>query len=119
VRRVAWERRELARLSAELGRHEPRAVLAAERARLARDAERLRRTIERCVAGARAELRREGARLAALSPLACLERGYAIVRRDDGTQTVVRDAGTLAAGDAVRLVLARGRARARIDSTEE
>ena len=50
--------------------------------------------------------------------LACLERGYAIVRRDDASAAVIRDAGTLAPGDGVRIVLARGRARAQIDSTE-
>jgi exodeoxyribonuclease VII large subunit len=119
VRRTVWERRELRRLAAGLGRHEPRAVLAAERARLSRDGERLRRTIERHVHGARARLQREAARLDAFSPLACLERGYAIVRRDDATQAVVRDATTIAPGEAVRIVLARGRARAHIDSTEE
>src|SRR5258707_1178374 len=55
----------------------------------------------------------------ASAPLACLERGYAIVRRADPGEAVVRDAGTLAPGDAVRIVLARGRVRAHIDSTEE
>jgi exodeoxyribonuclease VII large subunit len=119
VRRAAWERRELGRLSAELARHGPAAVLATARARVARDAERLRRTIERRVQRARAGLERDAARLDALSPLACLERGYAIVRRDDAAQAVVRDAGDLQRGDAVRIVLARGRARAHIDSTEE
>jgi exodeoxyribonuclease VII large subunit len=118
VRRVAWQRSELARLGAAVARHEPVRRIAAERARLARDAERLRRTVERRLGRARADLEREAARLDALSPLACLERGYAIVRRDDAATTVVRDAGTLAPGDAVRIVLARGRARAHIDSTE-
>jgi exodeoxyribonuclease VII large subunit len=119
VRRVVWERRELGRLAAELARHEPRHVLAAVRARVARDRERLRRTIERLLHAARADLERETARLDALSPLACLERGYAIVRRDDPGEAVVRDVATLAPGDTVRIVLARGRARAHIDSTEE
>jgi exodeoxyribonuclease VII large subunit len=118
ARRIAWDRRELARLAAELGRHEPRGTLATRRARLHHDAERLRRTIERRVGIARSALGREAARLDALSPLACLERGYAIVRRDDAGQAVVRDAATLAPGDAVRLVLARGRARAQIQSAE-
>jgi exodeoxyribonuclease VII large subunit len=119
VRRTVWERRELRRLAAELARHEPRHVLAAVRARLARERERLRGTMERRLHGARADLERETARLDAFSPLACLERGYAIVRRDDAGQAVVRDASTLGRGDGVRIVLARGRARAHIDSTEE
>jgi exodeoxyribonuclease VII large subunit len=118
VRRTAWDRRELDRLAARLGRFEPGALVAAQRARLARDAERLRRTIERRVHAVQAAVAREEARLLALSPLACLERGYAIVRRDDAGAAVVRDATTLARGESVRLVLARGRARAHIDSTE-
>ena len=58
--------------------------------------------------------------LDALSPLACLERGYAIVRRDDASA-----AGRPRRGDAraratpSRIVLARGRARAHIDATDE
>jgi len=40
-----------------------------------------------------------------------------IVRRDDGT--VVRDAAALAPGDEVGVLLARGRARARIVDTED
>jgi exodeoxyribonuclease VII large subunit len=117
VRRVAWDRRELGRLAAELGRHHPRAIVAGERARIARAAERLRRTVERRLQGARVVLGREAARLEAFSPLACLERGYAIVRREDGTQSVVRDAATMAPGDRVSLVLSRGRAEARVEST--
>ena len=118
VRRVVWDRRDLGRLAAELARHGPRALLAAERARVTRAADRLRRTIERRLHGARADLERETVRLDAFSPLACLERGYAIVRRDDPSAAVVRDASTLAPGDGVRIVLARGRARAHIDGTE-
>jgi exodeoxyribonuclease VII large subunit len=119
VRRALWDRRELRRLAAELARHGPGEILAANRARVLRDAERLRRTMERRLDGLRANLRHEAARLDAFSPLACLERGYAIVRRDDPTAAVVRDADTLRAGDAIRIVLAHGRARAHVDSTEK
>jgi len=118
VRRAAWERRELKGLATELARHGPRELLAAERARVLRQAERLRRTMERRLHAARTDLERETARLDAFSPLACLERGYAIVRRDDPSEAVIRDAAGLAAGDGVRIVFARGRARGHIDSTE-
>jgi exodeoxyribonuclease VII large subunit len=118
VRRVAWDRRELGRLAAELARHGPRALLAAERAHVTRAADRMRRTMEHRLHAARADLEREAARLDAFSPLACLARGYAIVRRDDPSAAVVRDAATLAPGDGVRIVLARGRVRAHIDETE-
>jgi exodeoxyribonuclease VII large subunit len=119
VRRAVWDRRELRRLAAELARHGPGEILATKRARVRQSADRLRHTIERRLGDVRADVRHESARLAALSPLACLERGYAIVRRDDAGQAVVRDAASLQRGDAVRIVLARGRARARVDSTEE
>jgi exodeoxyribonuclease VII large subunit len=118
VRRIAWDARELAGLSARLRRHEPAALVAAARARVGGLAERLRRALARAERDAHAALDRQRAALEALSPLACLERGYAIVRRADAGAAVVRDAATLAAGDAVTLVLARGRARAHIDGTE-
>jgi len=70
------------------------------------------------VRNARAALERAAGQLDALSPLACLARGYAIVRHGDAAGPVVRDAGTLGVGDPVALVFARGRARARIEATE-
>ena len=66
----------------------------------------------------RAALERTAAQLDALSPLACLERGYAIVRRGDAAGAVVTDAAALRPGDAVALVFARSRARARVEDTE-
>ena len=63
-------------------------------------------------------LEQAAGRLDALSPLACLARGYAIVRQGDAAGPVVTDASALAVGDPVALVFARGRARARIDATE-
>jgi exodeoxyribonuclease VII large subunit len=56
-------------------------------------------------------------RLEALSPLRVLARGYAIVTKE-GETAPVTDAAALADGDAVRVRLARGRAVARILSTE-
>jgi len=80
--------------------------------------ERLRFALAVRLRHARGTVEQAAGRLDALSPLACLERGYAIVRRGDSTGPVVRDADALAAGDAVALVFARGRARARIEGTE-
>jgi exodeoxyribonuclease VII large subunit len=51
--------------------------------------------------------------LGALSPVRVLERGYAVVRRTDGT--VVRSAGQLAAGDSVDVQLAKGRVGAVVE----
>jgi exodeoxyribonuclease VII large subunit len=57
------------------------------------------------------------AQLEALSPLRVLARGYAIVTKE-GQASPVTDAAALAPGDGVRMRLARGRAVARILSTE-
>src|SRR5207253_432423 len=107
----------LVRAEAALRRALARRVAAA-RQRMAAAGERLRFALAGRVRHARGTVEQAAGRLDALSPLACLERGYAIVRRGDSTGPVVRDADTLAAGDAVALVFARGRARARIEGTE-
>lgn len=69
------------------------------------------------LAAANRELSVAAGRLEALSPLRVLARGYAIVTKE-GDASPVTDAASLAAGDGVDLRLARGRAVARILSTE-
>ena len=118
LRRLAWERREVMTLATRLVRSGPAPGLPRARERMAAAGERLRFALAVRVRHARGTVEQAAGRLDALSPLACLERGYAIVRRGDSTGPVVRDADTLAAGDAVALVFARGRARARIEGTE-
>jgi exodeoxyribonuclease VII large subunit len=53
----------------------------------------------------RSELGRLGAQMAALSPLAVLDRGYAMVQKDGG---IVRDASQVRARDKLRVRLAKG-----------
>jgi exodeoxyribonuclease VII large subunit len=118
VRRVAWDRRELVGLADRLARSGPRPGVERAAARLDSAATRLRLTVAVRVRHARGDVERVAGRLEALSPLACLARGYAIVRREDETGPVVRDAADLTAGEAVALRFARGGARARIESTE-
>ena len=75
----------------------------------------------------RVERRRLGLRAAhdalrTLSPAATLERGYAVARAPDGR--IVRDAETLAPGDPLQVIVARGLVetsveRTRADGTEE
>jgi exodeoxyribonuclease VII large subunit len=69
------------------------------------------------LASANEKLGLAAGRLEALSPLRVLARGYAIVTKE-GEAKPVTDAASLAAGDGVRVRLARGRAVARILSTE-
>jgi exodeoxyribonuclease VII large subunit len=64
---------------------------------------------------ARARLGRAEAQLLSLSPLAVLDRGYAVVF--DGEARVIKDAAMLAAGDPLRIRLARGEVRGRVITT--
>jgi exodeoxyribonuclease VII large subunit len=82
-------------------------------------AERLRLGLTLRVRGAHAQVERAASRLEALSPLACLARGYAIVRQGGPGGPVVREAATLRPGEPVSMTFARGRARARVEETEE
>ncbi len=56
------------------------------------------------------------ARIGSLSPLAILERGYALAQRDDGS--LVRDAGLLVEGEPLRIRFARGTAITRVEATQ-
>jgi len=58
------------------------------------------------VGRARAALERSSAGLAALSPFATLDRGYAIVRDAEGG--IVREAASTSPGDALSVHLHRG-----------
>jgi exodeoxyribonuclease VII large subunit len=73
---------------------------------------RMRRALEQALtrAGQRLQLAQRG--LDAISPLATLERGYAIVTRADGS--VLQDAGEVRAGDAIEARLKRGSVKARV-----
>ena len=64
----------------------------------------------------RGALERQTATLEALSPVAILNRGYALVF--DAKGQLLKDAARLKAGDEVSARLARGRVRARVTSTE-
>ncbi|PZN31926.1 MAG: hypothetical protein DIU71_08755 [Proteobacteria bacterium] len=112
--------------------------LAARRARLDRDLARLRyaspaprvtaastrltasrRALGAAMRGriehARAHLRLASGKLHTVSPLATLQRGYAIV--SDATGAVLSDAAGVRPGDRVQARLARGRLVARVERT--
>lgn len=81
----------------------------------------LRDRARRCLSGsldrAEDELSHTRARLLALSPAATLERGYAIVQREDGT--VVRDSAAVGDGERLRVRLATGRLGVTVDERDE
>jgi exodeoxyribonuclease VII large subunit len=99
-RRLGQIRRQLETL--DLGRR-----LAGIRTRLVSADGRLSGAIARRRHRADAQLRDSAARLASLSPLAVLGRGYAVAWNDDRTR-VLRDAADTAAGDRIRVTLANG-----------
>ncbi|GIF10849.1 exodeoxyribonuclease VII large subunit [Actinoplanes teichomyceticus] len=78
--------------------------------------ERAGRSLEHRVRRADDELRHTLARLRALSPLATLQRGYAIVQRADGH--VVRAAGEVVPGDPLRIRVAEGELTAVVTAGE-
>jgi len=78
--------------------------------------QRLTQSVGARYASARSALELADAKLELLNPHAALERGYAIVTDPKGG--IVRDAATLAIGQAVSLTLRRGSAAARIERVE-
>jgi exodeoxyribonuclease VII large subunit len=104
---------------ATLSRHlrDPRRAIAEQRQQTGALADRGRRAMQGAVRMARARLAAAAERLQALSPLAVLERGYAIARREDGN--VIRAAAEVALDDVVDITFRRGGARARIVSRRD
>jgi len=79
----------------------------------AEPADRARRTVVHRVEGAERDLEHARARVAALSPAATLERGYAVVQRADGS--LVRDPAEVSDGEPLRVRLAGGQVPVRVD----
>ena len=103
-RHVAEEARALARLAPDV---------AAARQRTADLVDRGHRGLTARAARERGTLTALADGLRALSPAATLERGYAVARLTDGT--VVRDPGQAAAGDELRVTVARGTLSTRVE----
>ncbi|HEX2486058.1 MAG TPA: exodeoxyribonuclease VII large subunit [Myxococcota bacterium] len=103
-----------ARAHEGLRRHAPTEQLRARRTRLDAASRALPAAARRALERKGPRLRSAAARLDALSPLAVLGRGYALVQRVD-TGAIVRRAGELAPGDALRVRLGEGEVRARVD----
>ena len=110
--RLLGHRSALAQLEKRLAAVHPGARIA--RARRDLDALVGRRDVAmtRLLQARRAELGRAGAQISALSPLAVLDRGYAMVSKDGA---IVRDAAQVTAGDRLDIRLARGALKVRAE----
>lgn len=73
--------------------------------------------IEKQMEEAQKRLALAAASLDALSPLAVLDRGYAIAQREDGS--LLRDAKSVSIGESIRVRLAKGRIAANVERVEE
>ena len=104
----------LAELTAAVLRHDPRQQLGEARERLAACRTRLDRALERLLHASTSTVSALDARLHSLSPLAVLERGYALVL--DAAGGVVRSTEQITAGDKVTTRLTDGTFTSRVES---
>lgn len=91
--------RELAELAADVLHHEPRQTLARAREGFVVGTTRLERSLERMLRRWAAQVESLDARLRSLSPLAVLERGYALVLDADGA--VIRSVRQVVEGERI------------------
>jgi exodeoxyribonuclease VII large subunit len=113
--RLRQYQRRVADLAAAVLRRDPRQDLGAIRDRLAQVRTRLERSAERILRVAATRLHAVDGRLNALSPLAVLDRGYALVQGADGS--LVRSATQLSQGDRVTTRLSDGSFVSRVEQT--
>jgi len=104
----------VAALGATVLRHDPRQALAQARERLQANRNHLHRAIEHQLHARNNALSSLHARLHSLSPLAVLDRGYALVLSADGA--VVRSTTQVKPGDPVVTRLADGSFTSRVES---
>lgn len=104
--RLARERNHSNHLEQRLLAHRPSKQISEQARRVDQLAERLHTNLTRRLEGGHHRLETAARTLNAVSPLATLGRGYAIVSSDH--QTVVRDPASLAPGDRIRAKLAKG-----------
>ncbi|MDE3186923.1 MAG: exodeoxyribonuclease VII large subunit [Acidobacteriota bacterium] len=107
--------RDVEELAAAVLRHDPRQRLGLARERLAAGSTRLDRALERSLSAAAARLGALDASLYSLSPLAVLDRGYALVHGAGGA--LIRSTAQIAPGDCVTTSLSDGAFTSRVETT--
>lgn len=111
-RRLSGQHRRLSALQSRLQATHPRARLHALRTRHLTARARLDRLRDRLLTMAMRRLAVSTERLRLLSPLASLDRGWALVRRGDGS--LVRSAAEVAAGTPIEITVRDGTIRATV-----
>jgi exodeoxyribonuclease VII large subunit len=119
-RRLRARANQLAALTARIERQNPAVRLALARRRLETASQSLSRLARTTIAARATRLDRARARLGALSPLAVLNRGYALVYIHNGTDAgqLLRNAMEARPGQTIRARLAEGSVIAEVKSTE-
>ncbi|MFD8483124.1 exodeoxyribonuclease VII large subunit [Kitasatospora sp. NPDC059673] len=112
VHRVEREAAGLASVRSRPALAAPTEAVAARGAEVTALAERARRVLGHRLDHAQTDLGHALARVVALSPLATLERGYAVLQREDGA--VVTDPAQVAGGEALRARVAGGAFEVRV-----
>jgi exodeoxyribonuclease VII large subunit len=103
-------------LAERLRRHDPSVRIASTQRRLQQATERLHRTAAQTIATRQTRLNRAATRLEALSPVAVLSRGYALVYAQDGT--LLRSAADTAPGQSIHARLGKGTLEAQVTATK-
>jgi exodeoxyribonuclease VII large subunit len=114
-RRLRISAHRLSVLSDRLRRQDPSLRIATTQRRLQQSTERLHRSAAQVLSNRQTRLNRATARLEALSPVAVLSRGYALVYAADGT--LLRSAAETAAGQTIRARLGKGTLEAQVTAT--
>jgi exodeoxyribonuclease VII large subunit len=110
-------RRKFETLGATVRHYDLRRVLAGIRGELEARSEAMAAAARGLFLQRRARLERATAKMEALSPVAILDRGYALVF--DGEGRLVKDAAQLKAGERIEARVAKGRIAARVESAGE
>jgi exodeoxyribonuclease VII large subunit len=114
--RILGHRAVLGELERRLAAQHPASRIARATHELAALVARRDAAVQDALAERRSELARLGGQMHALSPLAVLDRGFAMVRAGD---VIVRDASQVRIGDRLRVRLARGSLDVVVDATDE
>ncbi len=112
--RLRRSQNRVAELAAGVLHHDPRQKLAHARQHLADFRARLDRSLERLIESSAARLGAFDARLHSLSPLAVLDRGYALVLSAEGA--LIRSTAQIGSGDQLTTRLADGSFTSRVEN---